>query len=528
MSKYPPRMRKSNLEKKLLLAETATQEANWDEAVKLWADVTETRHIKIPARAFSRLAQAYRMLKQYEKASEVLVKAKQQYEDYLPFYTEEAAISVDLQDWEEAVKHWEEIITKFSNDAPARGWARLSQAYRQENKLTEAGNAISDGLKKHPEEHSLILEAARLYSIQEDWENAAKYWLAAIEQDRSNIPVDGWINASRALRTLNKLSHSETLAAEGLEKYPNNSELLTELAEAYTADEHWDKALPLWEKIVEILPNTASTLRSHARFQVSIISRLQNIEEYKEKIAKYTKKPGRKIAIVTSVTKGYDKLKPHEFLDDRFEYVVYTDAKFGDMGIFDIRPLPHPELDGPRAVRYAKSHAHSLFKEHDLVVWIDANVMIVGDLFPLLEKFMASGKAIGANKHPLRNSIQEELQACIELKKEDPGIMKKQVAHYQSEGYKDTKLAECNFLAFNLRDYRAEVEAAMETWWEQICTFSRRDQLSFPYSLDKHGLDWFNLTKPPEGMRNHPAFIMSRHNYAYNALDKLCDTLSDK
>ncbi len=445
---------------------------------------------------------------------------------YLPIrkpekYVERADIAIAQKDWLRAIRNLRLVIKRLGPRTPKSVFLKLARSYKNMHQYEKAEAVLQKGLKLHPNYVSLSIEQAEIDMDTEDWTSAIKKWKYVKKELGGSVPVSVYIRLCRALRHGKKFSEAQTIAKEALRDYPKDTPLLTELAESITAKKDWKNALVAWKAVLDTSVESENGAKLYARLQMSVIKRLINIKVYKKLVSDYIfdkKKNKPKIAIVTSFTEGYDTLKPHEVLDSRFNYVVYTDSQCNDMGFYDIRPLPQLEIDNARLSRYAKMHPHVLFKGYDLVVWIDSNLMIVGDIYPILDKFMRSGKAIGASIHPLRKTIYEEFKACVEAKKEDFSTMKRQVDFYKQQGYVDNKLGECNFLAFNLRDKEKEVNKAMETWWNQILKFSRRDQLSFPYSLSKYNLDWYPLTKPPTGIRNHPAFILTAHKYDYTIL----------
>ncbi len=439
--------------------------------------------------------------------------------------------AIALEDWPKTSKHLKAVVKRLGKNTPESTFVKLSRSYRQQNLFEKATHTVNEGLSYYPDSLSINIEGCEVAISNQDWQHAVSLLRSVESKFGEQTPLAVRVRLARGLRHLNKLEEAQTVTQKYLKQFPDNLELLVEETEILTAEKKWASALKSWQTILPKLDPTNLGMKLHVRLNISVIQRLNNIHVYKQKIKNYglqkqITKP--KIAVVTSVTKGYDVIKLHEFIDNRFDYIVYTDAEFESSGLYSVHPLPFTGLDNARNIRYVKTHPHTLPGNYDLVVWLDASLMIVGDLYPLLSKFLKSGQAIGANTHPLRKSIYEEFGACVKAKKENYKIMKRQIDFYKRDGYVDNKLAECNFLAFNLRDKKKEVELAMETWWDQIRKFSRRDQLSFPYSLSKHGLGWYPLTKPPDSIRNHPAFILAAHENDYGILQELYKSMKAK
>jgi hypothetical protein len=441
---------------------------------------------------------------------------------------ERAEKAMAEENWEQAAKHWRIMLRRMGEQAQASIYMRLSLCYRKLGQADKSESVVKRGLNFHPRNSSLYIEHAEISMSEERWETAIKRWGIVCERFEDTIQPAVWVRFARALRYNSELAEAQKIINKTLKHYSENIDLLIESAEIETSLKDWKLALRKWEAVLAHPDTKGLGIRLRARLCTSVISRIISIPNYRKRISDYRifiENTPPKIAIVTSFTKGYDNIKPHEFIDNRFDYIAYTDSNTDGFGIYDVRPLPGLGLDGARTIRYFKTHPHELTGNYDLVVWLDASIMIVGDLYPIFERFMKSGKAVGANVHPQRKTIHEEVDACIALKKEDPDVMKRQMAYYKKAGFNGNDIAECAFLTFNVKYFRKEVSAAMETWWDQICRFSRRDQLSFTYSLFAKGLSWYPLTKTPAGIRNHPSLILAPHKTDQPILDALIKLL---
>ena len=310
--------------------------------------------------------------------------------------------------------------------------------------------------------------------------------------------------------------------------------LKTAVAEAETASDSkdWPEAETRWQAVLERFgDNAAATNR--AKLNISVGKRLSNIDTYKDQIAEYAKaratkaleKKGdkKKIVIYTAISGGYDSIKLPEKLDPRFDYVLFTDTFALDTGVYQVRPITYFHEDATRAARFVKTHPHMLLEDYDIAIWIDANIIIQGDIHPLVEEFLASAKAVAAVPHPIRKSIYEELEACIQRKKENPKTMKEQIAHYRQAGFDHGDLIESNLMMFNLRDER--VRPFLDAWWTEIDRFSKRDQLSLNYALKQAGVDWHRLIERPNSVRNHPSFVIVPHDTGDGLASRLLDVL---
>lgn len=301
------------------------------------------------------------------------------------------------------------------------------------------------------------------------------------------------------------------------------------LARAQARLKHWRAAHRLYTIALarERKRKQRSEYINEAVFNLSVLNRLINIRAYREQVTKHAKrkKPAR-IAVYTAISGDYDTIKlPAELLPDA-DYFLFTDRPAPDTGVFKIRPLPYYHIDPTRMTRYAKTHPHHLLPGYDLAIWIDANILINGDIAPLIEAFKKSKLPVGAVQHPLRNTIDEEAEACIRYNKEDTAGIREQVAHYDRLNFKTKELIESNIMMFDLAN--AKVPKFLDSWWAEIDAFTRRDQLSLNYSLEKHGIKWHRIMKRPQDARNHPLFTLVPHSVRQPGVAALNAALSSK
>jgi hypothetical protein len=85
-------------------------------------------------------------------------------------------------------------------------------------------------------------------------------------------------------------------------------------------------------------------------------------------------------------------------------------------------------------------------------------------------------------RHPKRTCVYDEAEACIRLGKDSAKVVHAQIGRYRERGYPDSAgLAGCYFLVRRHND--KHLREVMATWWHELCAGSRRDQLSFDYSV---------------------------------------------
>jgi len=239
----------------------------------------------------------------------------------------------------------------------------------------------------------------------------------------------------------------------------------------------------------------------------------KSIHEYKSaRVANKSRKPQTTIALYTAIASNYDPPRAPQFLDPRYDYFIFSDRPVPDFGVYRIKPITYISDDPTRTARFVKTHPHHLLPVYDVAIWIDANITIRGDIYPLIKAFLASKKPVAAIPHPYRRTVYEELEACIRLNKDRKEVMQEQISHLKETGFTHDDLVETGFMMFDLR--HECVGRFLDLWWALIDRYSRRDQLSVNYAMRQAGIAWHSITERPNNIRNHPLFEYHRHGHA--------------
>ncbi|MCR5836692.1 MAG: DUF616 domain-containing protein [Lachnospiraceae bacterium] len=194
-----------------------------------------------------------------------------------------------------------------------------------------------------------------------------------------------------------------------------------------------------------------------------------------------------RLVVYTVITGGYDYLKEPEYIMDNCDYICFTDNPKLTSKVWDIRVV-EPEESMVRTQRQLKILTHRILPEYTWSIYIDGNVRIIGDFRKYMEAELEDEEIL-CLKHPNRISIYEEAQECINLKKDNPEVILRQVAQYRKEGYPENSgLVVSNVLVRKHASPR--VIELMELWWKQLQKYSFRDQLSFNYCCWKLGIKY--------------------------------------
>lgn len=229
----------------------------------------------------------------------------------------------------------------------------------------------------------------------------------------------------------------------------------------------------------------------------------------------YNFKTKPKVCVYTCIIGGYDSLQEPLYVSNDCDYYAITDFELPDNTIWKRINIEKFDseikgLDIPRKVRFFKMNPHKLFKEYDMSLWIDGNIILATDIMPVFLE-MAANKVFGIHVHPERNTIKSEGKAIV-VNKRKANIIKlnAQISKYYSMGYDDAMgLFEATII---LRRHNEEkcIEL-MKVWFEETVNGAERDQISLPFALWKCGFKSTDIYIMGENLDLNPRFIRIRH-----------------
>jgi len=160
---------------------------------------------------------------------------------------------------------------------------------------------------------------------------------------------------------------------------------------------------------------------------------------------------------------------------------VYTsitgekDEPRDDIEVFDF--YPYMVLPVHQA-KVFKVLSHQFIEDADYSIWLDGNIKLLIDPDFLVQEWLW-GYDIAVWKHFGRDCIYDEASEIERLWKGKIPLVREQVEHYRKQGHPEHwGLAECNVI---VRKHTDAVKRFNDAWWSEICRWSWRDQLSFPY-----------------------------------------------
>ena len=200
-----------------------------------------------------------------------------------------------------------------------------------------------------------------------------------------------------------------------------------------------------------------------------------------------------KKVVYTIILGGYDKVKSF-YKQNGYDYFLFSDdnsikkIKNTNWTILEIPDeIKNLNISTVKKQRFIKLHPHLFFKKYDLSIYIDGTFIIKGNLNEFLLRILSPNFQLYTFEHPARNSIFNEINACIMSKKEKKSMGDLIFRKYQKEKFPDNNglIESCLLIR---RHNEKECINVMNKWYKQIKKYSHRDQLSFKIIIIKYNM----------------------------------------
>jgi glycosyltransferase involved in cell wall biosynthesis len=216
-----------------------------------------------------------------------------------------------------------------------------------------------------------------------------------------------------------------------------------------------------------------------------------------------------RVVVYTANTGAYDQLSDPPFVVPGWDYVAFSDVPPSRPGVWQVRPIDYHENDPTRTARFAKLHPHLFFPDHDISIWVDANIGFSASPAGFVEALGDEGY-FALFPHPHRDCLYAEAEACVKLSKDQPEEIDAQVDRYLAAGFpRHAGMWETGILVRRHQDPRCR--RLMDVWWRELFAGSRRDQLALPVALLRTGSHALPLARPGVDLRQHPVVSYVKH-----------------
>lgn len=220
-----------------------------------------------------------------------------------------------------------------------------------------------------------------------------------------------------------------------------------------------------------------------------------------------------KIAIYTVLTGGYDTLEQPTITDSRFDYFCFSnDISKEVIGVWKVRQFKGSFSSKQIESRYPKMHPWEVLPEYEYSVYMDANIRIeTADFYNTICNKISQGVSLSGIKHPFRNcSYVEGYEVFTYGLEKSMKTIIKEMRFIHKEGFpRRYGMFEANII---LRKHSDEkIRSQCKLWWDMINRYSKRDQLSYSYTLWKTGIPFNYLIPESQSARNCPWLHFEKH-----------------
>lgn len=227
------------------------------------------------------------------------------------------------------------------------------------------------------------------------------------------------------------------------------------------------------------------------------------------------KKVDTKVIVYTSIFGNYDPLIEPLYESENCEYWAITDQEIPQGSMwkkFDTKNIPgFDDMDGYHKSKFCKMFPQILFPENEYSVWVDGNVQIVADLYPLVDRLKDSC-FIATFQNPFHDCIYTEMNYNICENNVSIDALINQINIYRAEGFpKHFGMREMTIIV--RKHNNQECIDMMNLWWNQVNQYTMRDQISFPYIIWKSGMKMDDVQLLGTSWKWSPRFLWYPHNW---------------
>lgn len=198
-----------------------------------------------------------------------------------------------------------------------------------------------------------------------------------------------------------------------------------------------------------------------------------------------------RIAVVTAMTGGKDAMVDPRVATAGVDFIAFTDAPQPDLALWQVRPIPVWSSDrryaNRRHARLIKVLATLFLPDHEFVIWHDAHCDLRVAPEVLVDRFLEQPQAnIAAFRHTKRQCAYDEARGVIRKELDPRQLVEAQIQFMRNARFpRQAGLFETPLI---IRRNCSAVRNLELAWWDQICRFSSRDQISLPFASWKTGV----------------------------------------
>lgn len=217
--------------------------------------------------------------------------------------------------------------------------------------------------------------------------------------------------------------------------------------------------------------------------------------------------------VIYSVVVGdYDDIIQPEVVDENFDYILFSnDINETTLGEWQVRTIPYKDNAPTRIARYIKTHPEELLSEYTCSIWIDANIKIKSDfIYKRAYELFSSGVLISSMYHLWTHCAYDEMFNVMHSMYEHEEVILKWGRVLRKDNYPVNNGLHETSVLFRVHSNQ-RIKQFNQFWWKCIHQYSKRDQLSYDYSLWKYQLQCSYFLPEGKNVRNTKHFELVVH-----------------
>ena len=280
----------------------------------------------------------------------------------------------------------------------------------------------------------------------------------------------------------NELLAALNLCNQAIRRFGNERFLLASRAALTARIYGWVKSAAEWQRVWNLEKTGALLTRSNRKIQ------FQPHQLNREFLVVNAKTPtdswiDGEIVVYTTLFGSFDELKPIEAIPG-IDFLCFTDSSDSVKGWTTVLVEDRCD-DANLSAKEYKVLPHRFLTKYRYSLYVDASFFFFGDLANFIGRWLY-GRRFVMFRHAERNDAYDEAEAVLCNFRHEPKAVVDQMAHYEHKGLPHgAGLAEAGFI---WREHgNPDISRLMETWWEQITRFTKRDQLSLCFLMWETG-----------------------------------------
>ena len=220
-----------------------------------------------------------------------------------------------------------------------------------------------------------------------------------------------------------------------------------------------------------------------------------------------------KIAVVTSSIGSNRLIDPIPF--DGVDYHAFADDNTTNNTWINhpiIEFSNDPTYKNRRNAKVYKILPFAFLPEYDYFFWVDSTHRLETDPYEVIDKYL-NDTDVAVFNHSTHKCIYIEGNAVRKLGYDHPNLIEDQLDFYKNMSYPENNgLYE---LPVRVQRNTPLTQRMGWMWWEQICMFSSRDQISFPFVCHQLGIKPSILPGRANTIRGNsimPQIVYSNHS----------------